>query len=309
MIWCTLLNPSLDVIYRLPELRSGGTYTDAAGEQIPAGKGLNVARVIRALGEEVSVTGLLPEYEYKRFTGVLDTYGITQRMFPITGEMRINTTLLEDATGAATHISSTAPAVPVRLQHEFTEFAGCRMHSGDYWCFSGSLPRGFSDDAYASLIDLCASQNASALLDSRSVPFRRGIRARPVIIKPNLSELEEFFGEQIRGVHHIALKGKRLLDMGITYIFISLGADGMIALHKNDCILCSAPAVEVRDTVGCGDALVAGVLVALKRRFSFTETCRMAVACGSAKAMRRGPGAICPESVWQLMEDVQITSV
>jgi 1-phosphofructokinase family hexose kinase len=223
--------------------------------------------------------------------------------------MRINTTILDEGTGSTTHISATAPEVSERIQHEYGDFAVQLMHQGDYWCFSGSLPRGFSDDAYAGLIGLCREAGGLSLLDSRATPFQKGLRARPTMVKPNLSELEEFFGEQIRGVHHIALKGKRLLDMGITYIFISLGADGMIALHKNDCILCSAPGVTVRDTVGCGDALVAGVLVAHKRQFSFTETCRLAVACGSAKAMRCGPGVIDSEAVWQLMEEIQITSI
>jgi tagatose 6-phosphate kinase len=309
LIWCSLLNPALDVLYKVNDFKSGTTYVDTACSQVPAGKGLNVARVIHALGEEVSVTGLLPEYENKRFTGMLDSIGILHRFFPVPGPMRINTTILDEVSGSSTHISAVTPEVSTRLQHEYTDFAGQLMHPGDHWCFSGSLPKGFSDDSYASLIGLCSDAGGLSLLDSRATPFQKGLRARPTMVKPNLSELEEFFGEQIRGVHHIALKGKRLLDMGITYIFISLGADGMIALHKNDCILCSAPGVTVRDTVGCGDALVAGVLVALKRQFSFTETCRMAVACGSAKAQCYGPGAIDSEAVWQLMEEIQITSV
>jgi tagatose 6-phosphate kinase len=67
--------------------------------------------------------------------------------------------------------------------------------------------------------------------------------------------------------------------------------------------------VPVVDTVGCGDALVAGILVAKKRGFSFYETCRMAIACGVSKALHRGPGTISRDEVWQLMEDVQITAV
>jgi tagatose 6-phosphate kinase len=129
------------------------------------------------------------------------------------------------------------------------------------------------------------------------------------MVKPNLSELEAYFGEQIRGVRHIALKGKRLLDVGIGQVFISLGSDGMIAVHQNECLLCSPPAVDVVDTVGCGDALVAGLTVGQARGFSFAEMCRMAVACGVSNAMHPGPGSVDRDEVADLMPRVTIEAV
>ena len=309
MIWSTLFNPSLDIVYTLPELRRGSTCRDCDCRLVPAGKGLTVALVVQALGEEVCIAGLLPEYERKRFTTMLDANGISHFLFSIPGDMPVTTTIKERENDTGTRLAAVPSVVPGRLQHEFSEYAARHMAAGDFWCFSGPLPGGFSDDGFNDLIGICAGRGGEALLDTSGISLQKGIRSRPAIVKPNLNELEEFFGEQIRGVHHIALKGKRLLDMGIAYVFISLGADGMIALHKNDCILCSAPAVEVKETAGCGDALVAGVLVARKRRFSFTETCRMAVACGSARAACGGPGILRPDMVWQLMEDVRITSV
>lgn len=309
MIWSTLFNPSLNLVYSLSELQNGATYRDCDCRLVPAGKGLTIALVVQALGEEVGITGLLPEYERKRFTTMLDANGICHFLFSVPGDIPVNTTLHERENGASTRFAAAPSVIPGRLQHEFTEYTAKHMTAGDYWCFSGPLPRGFADDGFNNLLDVCAERGGQSLLDTNGIPLQKGVRSRPAVVKPNLNELEGFFGEQIRGVHHIALKGKRLLDMGIAYIFISLGADGMIALHKNDCILCSAPTVEVKETSGCGDALVAGILVARKRQFSFTETCRMAVACGSARAACGGPGIIRPDMVWQLMEDVRITSV
>ncbi|MBN1306621.1 MAG: hexose kinase [Chitinispirillaceae bacterium] len=309
MIWCTILNPTLDVICKVDELCGGKTYVDSECLQMPSGKGLNVARVIQALGEEVGVHGLLPEYDCRRIIALLDGSGIQHRFLSIPGGMRINTTILEERSGGSTHISTSSIPLPPRIQHDYMAFAAQYMQPGDFWCCSGSLPKGFSDNTYAALIEKGTAAGIKTVLDSRGQAFKRGVRARPLMIKPNLNELEEFFGEPVQGVHHIALKGKRFLDMGVSYVFISLGADGMIALHKNDCLLCSAPGVPVQDTVGCGDAMVAGVLVAFKRQFSFTETCRMAVACGSAKAMQNGPGMINGTQVWQLMEEVSVTAV
>lgn len=309
MIWCTLLNPALDIIYEVEDFINGKTYGNCLQQQIPAGKGFNVARIIRQLGEEVCITGLLPEYAEKQITSLFEDHQINHYFYAIPGVIRINTTINEKKKGFSTHFSSVSSTVSSRIQHEYIRFIEPKIQPGDYWCFSGSLPKGTQDNYYGSLISLCNEKGGRTLLDTRAAPLLHGVRSKPLIVKPNLNELEEFFGEPIKGVHHIALKGKRLLDMGVSYVFISLGEDGMIALHKNDCLLCSPPPVEVRDTVGCGDAVVAGVTVAHKRQFSFSETCRMAVACGTAKAMHSGPGSIMDSAVWQLMEDVTITSV
>lgn len=309
MIYCTLLNPTVDVIYKVNDFQSGSTITDVQTTSFPAGKGINVANVIRTLGEEVCVTGLMAEHDFKRTEQYLDRKQIQHSFFEIPGSLRVNTTIIEQNSGFISHINSCSVPVPVRIQHEFLNSFGSSLHAGDLWCFSGSIVNGFDEDIYATMIKMCNDAGLESLLDTRNDALKTGIRAKPLIIKPNLAELEDFFGEQVQGVHHIALKAKRFVDMGISYVFISLGADGLIAIHQNDCLLCTAPSVPVVDTVGCGDALVGGVLVARKRNFSFPELCRLAVACGSSKAMHEGPGVITRDEVWQLMEDVKITAV
>jgi 1-phosphofructokinase family hexose kinase len=309
LIYCTLMNPALDVIYKLSEFHSGITITDVRTSIVPAGKGINVARVVKTLGEDVCVVGLMPELDMKKTSDYLQNFGISFHFTPVPGSLRVNTTILESAANCISHINSEGVSLPLRIQEEFAAFQKSHIKDEDLWCFSGSVPRGFDDDIYGRMLRACAESGTGALLDSRGNALKFGLRSKPLMIKPNLAELEDFFDEQIKGVHHIALKGKRLIDMGISYVFISLGADGMIAIHDNDCLLCSAPQVRTVDTVGCGDALVAGLLVGYSRKFSFSEMCRMAVACGTSKAMHEGPGVVTRDEVWQLMEDVQITAV
>jgi len=309
LIVCTLFNPAVDVVYRADGFEAGATLLDVPSQAVPSGKGLNVARVIAALGEEAAVAGLIPQNDIRRFNGFISDLGITPFLYEVPGNCRVNVTLHDKQRGCVTHVNSVSAALPVRIQDEFLQFLQQRAERDAYWCFSGSVPPGFDNDVYSRAITACKNRGANALLDTRGVALKMGARARPQILKPNLAELEEFFGEEIMGVRHIALFGKRFIDMGIDYVFISLGADGMIAIHGNDCLLCSSPEVKAIDTVGCGDALAAGVLVAQKRKFSFTETCRLAVACGASKSMHEGPGTVTRDEVWQLMEDVKITAI
>lgn len=310
MIYCTLLNPALDVLYHIEEMHPGQRYDNAFSVQQPSGKGVNVARVVKTLGEEVCIVGLMPERDVHHFSHYLSSIGVGGHFYPIRGSMRVNTTIREKNTGNMTHITSSGYRLSTRIQDELQEFVEKHMQSNDSWVLTGGLPQGFDNDAYMKIIQQCRKNNIGTLLDSKGLALNMGVRARPHMIKPNLTELEGFFGEQIEGVHHIALKGKKLLDMGIEFVFISLGSDGMIALHGNHCLLCSAPPLEgVVDTTGCGDALVGGILVAQKRNFSFMEICRLGIACSVSNALHTGAGMVDNDEIWRLMEIVKIEAV
>jgi 1-phosphofructokinase family hexose kinase len=303
-----LMNPAVDAVYGVDEIHPGTTITDIKARMCPAGKGVNVARIIKTLGEDVCVAGIVHANNQDQFREFLESAKIESHLIKVPGTTRINVTILEGKTGQTTHLNSMQAPVPSTIQQEVLEYIS-RLAQGDLCACSGSLPAGLGNDFYQKLIRACTDKGAVVLLDSSGKPLKLGVRAKPQMIKPNLEEIEEFFGEKVQGVHHIALKGKRLVDMGIEYVFISLGSDGMIAIHDNDCLLCCAPSIHAVDTAGCGDALVAGLLTGFSRKFSFSEMCRMAVACGASKALHNGAGSIDREEVWKLMEDVHIKSV
>jgi 1-phosphofructokinase family hexose kinase len=309
MIVCTLFNPAIDASYRVDGFEFGTTRLDAVSRTVPAGKGLNVARVVRTLGEEAAVAGLIPKNDMRRFEAFTSDHGIKALLYEAPGCTRVNVTLHDAKAQCVTHINSVSPALPVSLQEDFLRFLAGQAEADDHWCFSGSLPSGFDDDAYARVIRDFKATGVDCLLDTRGMALKTGARAAPRTITPNQTELEEFFQEEIKGVHHIALCGKRFIDMGVEYVFITLGQDGVLAIHDEQCLLCSPPDIKTVDTVGCGDAFAAGVLVAQKRRFAFAEMCRMAVACGASKSLHEGPGVVTPEEVWQLMEGVEITCI
>ncbi|MDD5674930.1 MAG: 1-phosphofructokinase family hexose kinase [Chitinivibrionales bacterium] len=309
MIHCTLLNPAIDVLYTVSEFQSGATLTDLDSQIIPAGKGLNVARVVKTLGENVAVAGIMMEENQAQFLRFCDEHGIKNDFFTLEGAVRVNATIMETRGDQISHLNSRGKRLGPAVAENVLAFLKKKVVPDDIWSFSGSLPDGFSDEFYRRIIKHCKKNSVTTLLDTRDNALRMGVMGKPDMIKPNIAELEGYFGEQVQGTHHIALKAKRLLDRGVGYAFISLGGDGMIALHENDCLLCSLPQIKAVDTVGCGDALVAGLLVGFARRFSFPEMCRMALACGASKAMHAGTGIIVRDEVWQLMEDIKIESV
>lgn len=309
MLYCTLLDPALDALYELEELQPGSTMSGVKSRVFPSGKGIGVALTLKTLGEEVFVVGIAPENNHRQFSEFLDRAAIASHMVSVPGCARVNTTIVETKAGNCTRLSAASASVPSSVPEELIEFFRSKVLPGDLCAFCGNLPPGMGNDGYQKIIRACKEKGAVVMLDCSGKPFKMGLRAKPHMVKPNLEELESFFEESIQGVHHIALKGKRLVDMGVGYAFVSLGSDGMIAIHENDCLLCSPPHIRAVDPVGCGDALVGGLLAGFSRTFSFSETCRMAVACGACKAQHYGAGAITRDDVWRLMEEVTIKAV
>jgi 1-phosphofructokinase family hexose kinase len=309
LIYCTLFNPAVDAMYEIDEIATGTVLTNAKSKILPAGNGINVAAMLKILGEEACVFGIVHENNHKQFTEYLGRLGIESHFQTVPGTSRINVTLVETKAGQTTRICGVHAHVPSGLQEDLFELLRSKTAPGDLLACCGNLPAGMSNDSYEKLIKICKEKGALVMLDCGGKPLKMGVRAKPHMVKPNLEELEGFFGENIQGVHHIAFKGKRLLDMGMEFVFISLGSDGMIAIHGNDCLLCLAPHVRAMTTVGCGDALVAGLLAGQVRKFSFTEMCRMAVACGASNALHGGAGSISRDEIWRLMEEVTIKAV
>jgi len=299
----------VDAFYEVDELQPGSAIANVKSRTLPAGKAISVALMLKTLGEDVCVAGIAHENNHKQFSEYLDNAGISSHLISIPGNARVNAVVIETKAGQATRLCGAQAPVPSGVQEELTEFLRSKAAQGDLCVCCGSTPAAVGNDSYQKIIKACKEKGAMVMLDCGGKPFKMGLRAKPHMVKPNIEELEGFFEENIQGVHHIALKGKRLVDMGVGYVFVSLGSDGMIAIHENDCLLCSPPHIRAVDPVGCGDALVGGLLAGFSRTFSFTETCRMAVACGACKALHYGAGAISRDEVWRLMEEVTIKAV
>jgi 1-phosphofructokinase family hexose kinase len=309
VIYSALLNPAVDICYALPSLEPGQTYIDCELHLQAAGKGINTAKTVRKLGMESTILGIVPQDMRMFFQRYCDERGIDPHFLSTPGMSRINTTVLEKSQSRSTHMNALGSRVQPQLHQRFVEMVRGFVTPGDFWILTGSVPEGIEPRIYRDLAGIIQQNNAVAILDTRDEPLAQGIHAKPAVIAPNLSELEGFFREKIRGAHHIALKGKRLIDMGISYVFITLGSDGMIALHGNECLLCTVPPVDVVNTTGCGDALLGAAVAGMERRYDFRAMCRLACACGLSCAMSETTAQIDPDALESLKNKVDIVSV
>jgi 1-phosphofructokinase family hexose kinase len=311
MIYVTLLNPSVDIVYPMAEIVLGNTYTSVKSHVFPAGKGMNFAKTVRSLGERVKIIGTIPENSRSIFEEFCRSRDIEYSFVTTPGNVRINTTLLEKEREMVTHINSVGEAVDsVAKEKTLRRITGSMAESdNDFWAFTGSMLPGFCDTTYADLIEQAEEGNLSTALDTSGIPLRYGMQKKPCIVSPNISELEKTLAEKIEGIRHITLKGKRLIDEGIEFVFITLGKDGVIALNRKNCFLCTPPEIQAIDSVGSGDAFLAGAVVSKIRGDDFETMCRRAVACGVSNAQLLGPGNIDTEEIDRIFSQISVESI
>ncbi|HXP19990.1 MAG TPA: PfkB family carbohydrate kinase [Streptosporangiaceae bacterium] len=191
------LNPALDVTHVVDRADWAGVNRPHAVHVRPGGKGVNVARMLRALGADVTLAGLAGGGTGRELLAGLRGAGIRVALTPVAGETRRTFAVVDSARGETALFNEPGPRVS---QGEYLEFF-VRYEKAVGGCaavvLSGSLPPGLPDDAYASLIGAAAAVGVPVVLDASGAPLRHGAAAGPALVKPNLAELEAAAGRSL----------------------------------------------------------------------------------------------------------------
>ncbi len=289
MILVIALNPALDVTHHVAGIDWGGVNRPALAHARAGGKGLNVARTLRAIGAEVQVMGFAGGITGEEMRSGLRELGVPTAFTGISGETRRTFAVVDTVRGDATLFNEPGPRVRPDEYAKFSvmyerALAGCAAV-----VLSGSLPPGLSLDTYAELGAMAAAAGVPALLDAHGEALLRGVAARPAIVKPNLAELEALAGRSLsagRGADKdaVALAARELQADGAQAVVVTLGADGLWAATDDGGWLAVPPAEVRGNPIGAGDAVAAGLVHGLVLGRPWQERLRHAVALGIASA-------------------------
>ena len=282
MVYTLTLNPSLDYMMPVRQLRIGATNR-SEGEQIRiGGKGINVSILLRSLGIENLALGIAAGFTGEELLRRMNEEGIRHE-FLMGGEgfTRINVKLLSEE---ETEINGSGPVIgeaeAQALLRQLEE-----IHSEDYLVISGSAPRGIPEDFLDRLLGKAIQQGAEIVLDISGPALRRALRYHPFLIKPNQRELEEVLGVSIPNREQALLHGKKLQELGARNVLISLGAEGAVLLDEKGGVYSKkAPDGLLVSSVGAGDSMVAGFLAGWIQSHAYDQAFCMGLAAGSASA-------------------------
>lgn len=179
----------------------------------------------------------------------------------------------------------------------------------DWFVLSGSAPAGVPPDYYADLIRQLKAAGKQVVLDSSGEPLRQGIAAAPWAIKPNIAELEELVGHPLPDLAAVIQAARHLVEQGMGCVVVSMGSEGALFVTAEECLQAIPPAVEVKSTVGAGDAMVAGFVAGRMRGASLSECARLATACALGALTQLGPRLPPTPVVESYMGQVEIRQI
>lgn len=281
-------NPVLDRTLTVPEvlldtvLRATEVRFDAGG------KGFNVSRALMALGVETLAVALVGGATGRTLEQMLHEQGVATRFVQVHDETRTNIVVTE-ADGAR-HLKVNE-AGPLVLPAELAAFEAAieeEARPGDLWVLAGSLPRGMPAAFYAEAIERLRRRGALAALDASGDALRLGLAAQPFLAKPNHLELAEATGLPLASLDEIVEAARAVVRGGVAVAAVSLGADGLLVATDEGAWHARPPAITARNTVGAGDATVAGIVWALLQGETPAGLARWGAASGTAAAARAG---------------------
>lgn len=290
MILTVTMNPSIDKLYRVEGNTLGAVQRVLEVSNTAGGKGLNVSRVSSLLGEDVTAMGLVGGHIGGYFESLID--GKIRRAFThVKSETRSCINVWDTTTGISTeYLEPGAPITAQEAEQFFRDFRR-ELPSADVITISGSLPKGAPADSYEQLIALCREAGKPVLLDTSGENLRRGAAMKPDFIKPNTDELAQLLGHPVSGTEEAIEAAKALHAGGIRWVAVSLGAKGAVLVCEEGVFHGQPPKIQPRNTVGCGDSMVAGFAVGMSRGMSAPEALRLAVAVSAANALTISTGS------------------
>ena len=305
MIYTVTLNPAIDKTVVIENFRAGGVNRVASIREDAGGKGINVSKCLKNLGEKSVAAMILAGGTGKRLEEMLEKLQIPVLSVWTEGENRTNLKIIDPVRKANTDINEPGPVVSAALLEQFREKLGSRIQPEDVVILSGSLPAGVDRGLYGEWTDYFRSLGACVYLDADGEPMEKGMKAIPYMIKPNNDELAALLGKEKLSIEEMVCEGKRLHDTGIEEIVISLGGNGALFVSKDGCWRAQGLKVAVKSTVGAGDSVVAAMAYAQVKNLSRREKISLAVAIGAASVMQSGTQPPEAELVWELAKQVR----
>ena len=297
MILVVHVNPAIDRVYAVERLTIGGVARPYALTANAGGKGSNVSRVARLLGEEVSVCGFIGGYAGDFVEGELKKNGIRTAFTRIKGESRSCINIFDKSSRLSTEILEPGPHIASDEQEAFVNryealLDRCRLVSA-----SGSLANGLESDFFNVLIERAKEKGIPFILDTSGDALRKSLEAAPYLIKPNTEEISDYLGTSSASLESLVDCLTDFRKGGIRLPVVSMGSKGCLTIIDNEVCHFSHPRLEAKNAVGSGDSFIAGFSVGLARNLSDTESIRLGIACGMANTQFFKTGHITTELV------------
>lgn len=310
MILAVTMNPSVDIAYPLNQFKLDDVNRVESVRKTAGGKGLNVARVIVQMSENVLATGVLGGTIGEYIIQELNNSSIPNHFLKINQESRNCIAILHE--GMQTEILESGPTLSKEDGEAFLAKYKELHSSVSLVTLSGSLPKGLPTHFYCEMVRVSREKGIPVIVDTSGEALKQVLQheQKPFAIKPNTTELSQLLGTDVTtDISSIQQALKNEMFQGIEWILVSMGAEGAFVKHQDEYYRVTIPKIDVMNPVGSGDATVAGFAVAVHRNQDVASILKTAMTTGMLNTMEAATGYINIEKFDQYFDLVQIEKV
>lgn len=310
MIITVTLNPALDQTVEVEHLVLADTNRVSAPLRVDiSGKGINVARGLKALGCEVFACGLAPGQRGRQIEQHLLDSGIGCDFVHVSGETRTNITVLDRSTHTSTQLLLPGPQLDPAAIDELHERLRRRLQPGGWLVLTGSIPPGGDPGIYGDLIRMATEMGAFTAFDADG-PIVEPVLASgvyPTLLKMNDHELSRLCHMEIEDDQLALQVARKLHARGIPNVVITLGGEGAVAVTTDGEYMVRPPRIDVVSAVGAGDGFMSGLLCGLVRDGAWESALTLATATGAAICLAPGTVLRTPADVERLRPQAHVS--
>lgn len=305
-ILCIGATPALQRTMQFERVTRGEVNRARSVALSPAGKAVNVAVVLRALGAEPVLTGFLGGATGAMMRELLAARGVGERCVEVPAATRICTTLMEEGRSGVTELVEEA-ATPSDDEWRML-CSRCRdlMPQSAFAIIAGALPPHSPVDIYAMLARAAREAGTPLLIDSQKQPLLSALTHGPLLAKLNAHELAMTFGRALRGKNDVIAAAEELQRRGAKWVLVTNGAKSAFLVGEKSVHVFAPPKIDAVNAVGSGDATTAGIAAALIAGDEMPQAVTLGLACGAANALTLTPADVDPAKARELRTQVRL---
>lgn len=309
MVITVTINPAMDRVLLVDKFRVNVTNRVQKQFRCVGGKGTHVSINLSLLGIRSTAVGVVMGPTGDDILEELSSYNIDLKFLSLkSGNSRTNYVLV-DHEGNSSLISEKGDLMEQEIIERLISHYSGIVGSSDTVVISGDASNQRDTSLQDRLIDIALSHGARFCLDASGEHLALGIKKKPFLIKPNLDELGYLYGKELSKKEDILIALKQVHESGAQNIIASCGGEGSYALLGEKLYRVISPTVDVKNTVGCGDALLSGIIAGFETKLNDVENLKRATAIAAATAMNESTVGFNPEAVQELMARTEVTEL
>ena len=282
MIYTVTLNPALDYVMKVGNIRYDDINRSESEEIYYGGKGINVSVILTRLGVENKALGFVGGFTGEKLYEMLKKDGIDCDFNILkNGYTRINVKIKAQT---ELDVNAQGPAIDKEdIALLLEKLDGIKQ--GDFLVLAGSIPNTLPDDIYERILSRLDGRGINFVVDATGDLLKNVLKYKPFLIKPNHHELGDLFGVEAKSEQDIVFYAKKLQEMGARNVLVSRAKDGATLIDEQGSVTTFENVEgELVNSVGCGDSMVGGFLAGWIEKGDYSYALKLGAACGNATA-------------------------